>query len=404
MLPLYIAVTFLGSIDAQGLTIRGAHFLSIGYIALGAALLIVMAVGAWVGQQLQPHSVPTNMAKMAWRPALWFCGLIVLAAYVFWFKDILFSPAKLWGIMTGAVSFSRSEIGRTVGITSLVSLAPVFFAVYAHLWARERCQLGRGLKALAMLIGVFTVFRVYVWSERLALIEVIAAFFVPLLCAQVQANPSSLFSKVSRMGPYLALPLLAFYFGVWEYFRSWQLSQEYQQMAYWEFALGRFATYYYTSLNNGAGLLATSDWPTYKFEFLAEALYRAPLMVGAIGRYIMQANGDAFGSFLHTYADPEFNNPSGIFAAVYDAGVPLSIIYMFGCGFGVGVLYRSFLSARLAGVLLFPLMLIMISELFRYPYLGSSRAFTAFLGAAAVWLILRHRFGQALPGSRPSVT
>ena len=80
-----------------------------------------------------------------------------------------------------------------------------------------------------------------------------------------------------------SIPLVILYFGAAEYARSWASDTYQGRLDFWEFALGRFASYYYTSLNNGASLLANSAWPTWTFEFTLEWLHRAPLGVGGVG-------------------------------------------------------------------------------------------------------------------------
>lgn len=381
VLPIFFVITGIGLMDSDALTIRTARYVTLPYILLGSGLLLAMTLGAWLGQQVKPRSARTPFNRLNWAPALWFLGLIALGAYLYWFRVILFSPSTLFSVLTGGSKPSRAEIGVEVGLTSLVNFCPIFFALFSHAWVRARCEVSGPLKILALALFLLTLFRVYVWSERLAFIEIATALFVPLGYAYVQRNPDRLFSRIFRFGPYAALPLLFIYFGVWEYFRSWQAEIYNGRMSFLEFVAGRLASYYYTSLNNGAGMLALYDWPTYDFQFTMEWMHRAPFMVGPIFKYLIQENGNWFSWFLQANGDPEFNNPSGIYSVVYDMGIALGLVYFVAIGWVCGVAYRCFLSAKVFGIIIFPLTLITIVEIYRYPYFGSTRSFTVVLGA-----------------------
>lgn len=403
VLPIFFLITGVGFLDSDALTIRSARYITAPYMLLGACLLLAMAVGAWIGQQVKPRPARVAFEDLNWAPALWFLGLVVLGAYLFWFRSIFFSPSTLLGVLTGSVRMSRSEIGTEVGVTSLVNFASIFFALFSHAWARARCPMSRALKGLALLLFLLTLFRVYVWSERLAFMEIASALFVPVAFAYVQRNPDRLLSRVFRFGPYAALPLLFVYFGVWEYFRSWQSDTYQGRLNFAEFVAGRLASYYYTSLNNGAGMLTLYPWPTFDFQFTAEWLYRGPFLIGPIFRYLIQADTNWFGWFLTANGDPEFNNPSGVFSVVFDMGIGLGALYFVAVGIICGVLYKSFLSGKVGGVLVYPLTLLLMVEIYRYPYFGSTRCFTALLGAAIAVAILRLRIkpAQRLPYARP---
>lgn len=388
LVPIFLVILFLGQIDSAALTIRGGRYLDVTYTLVGLAYMALMALAAMVGAhiELKPHG---PVQDRAWTRPAWVLGVVGFLAYLYWFKEFALNPALLLQLFSGPGGVSRDDIGQTAGITSLVNLLPVFFALVSYVWATDSRQVSGPLKCFAVLLVFMTLFRVYVWSERLALVEMGMAIAVPAVMVAYQRSRSSGFRLLVNLLPLLALPLLVGYFAAAEYFRSWQ-SATYQGsgLSFWEFALGRLATYYYTSLNNGVGMLETHPWPTYQMESVLLWAYKAPLLVGPIFSYYAEGDLVEFGRFLKLFADPEFNNPSGIYAVMYDVGVGGAAVYLALLGFLAGLLCRALWQGRLRGVVLYPSFMVMLLEIYRYPYLGHPRAFTVMLGALLVFGML----------------
>lgn len=387
LLPVFLSIIFIGIGDSAALQIRGFKYLNATYIALGIALVIAMAMGAWVGEKIE-YKNHGEIIDRNWPPVLWTLGLIAFFAYLFWFKDIFFSPSTLFKMLTGGLKLGRQEIGATPGVTSLVNFIPVYFALTTHIWTTAPKALGRPLKTLTIMLFFLTVFRVYVWAERLALIELMAAVALPLVIHFYRTNSNIYIKKVLTLGPIIALPLLVLYFGIAEYFRSWQSATYNGRFDFWTFALGRLGTYYYTSLNNGAGLLELFQWPSYKFENVLLFAIKAPGIIGPIFSYYTDQHQSTMERFLTQYGDPEFNNPSGLYSVVYDIGIGGGFYYFTLLGFLAGALYKSFLRGGARGVVFYPLFFVMMLEVYRYPYFGQPRAFTSLLGAFfAIWIL-----------------
>ena len=102
-------------------------------------------------------------------------------------------------------------------------------------------------------------------------------------------------------------------------------------------------------------------------------------------------------TFLSKFGDAEFNNPSGIYAVMFDLGLPLAAVYFCMVGFVGGMIYQSYRREYLTGVLFYPLFFIAFLEVFRFPYLGTSRAFTWLLGIVLVLLLRKASSRGALP-------
>jgi hypothetical protein len=380
VLPLLLVLIWGG-----GLEVRSRIYLSAPYIALYVGLVLVSAVGAWLGENVRQHALLQSPDQHLARAAI-SVGVLVLATYLFWFRSLVFDPALLMSILMGGAKPERTDIGTVTGITSFVNLAPLFFSLAGYLlFVRRRRD--RMLVALTVVLLLFTFFRAYIWSERLAVADVLIPLALALL-GNASPKPDQRVRRFFwRLGPYAALPAVFLFFAVAEIFRSWSYYAD--RMAFWEFAFGRFVNYYYTSLNNGAGLLATTaDWPAWTFEDVLW-LHSFPLGVGpwfsdTVGLHTPSASE----VFLQRYGDPEFNTNSSYGGVTLDLGVAGAILYFFLSMFCAGILYSRYLKSDLLSVMLFPSVLLALFEIFRISYLNTSRALLWLLGTVVVLTVL----------------
>lgn len=397
LIPVLILVASAGRLNFPGLTVRGHIFLNDAYVLMAVLILACIAIASWVGAKVTPTvRAPDTDAYLR---AGFVVGIIGVLAYLYWFKAFLLSPALLLQTLTGAYKPERTEIGSTTGITSLVNMAPVFFSIYTFQWVRAEQPIPRRYHLLAITLIALTLFRVYAWSERLALIEAAIPFAVAGGLKLTTGKASTAKRLACLVGPFAAVPLLILYFGAAEYFRSWQSDTYAGKLNFWEFAVGRFASYYYTSLNNGAGVLETLSWPSLRFENTLLWAHKFPFGVGeSFGLFVgyPKTGFNQFDQFLSKYVDLEFNNPSGIFSVVYDLGLPMGIVYFCLIAFAAGYTLNLYRQRHPAGALIYPLLYLSFLEIYRYPYLGASRAFTWQLGIGLVFLLapLIKQFGR----------
>ena len=386
LVPILLIIAHVGTTSYSGLTIRGIRYLTADYILLGCGVLLVTGLSGWIGSFVRFDPARGAPARpMDWDRAAAVVGAVTLMAYAVWFRDFLLNPLLLIDTLLGKYRPDRTNIQLTTGITSLANLAPAFFSIYAYKVIAVRARVSRSLNVMCGALIAFTLFRVYAWSERLAMIEASVPFGLAAFSA-LAGGRSKTSQVVSRLGPIIAIPALILYFAVFEYVRSWQYSEYNTQYGFWEFATGRLASYYYTSLNNGAGVLATANWPTYKFEYVLSWLHKAPL-IGPMFSHAVDLQSLQLDDFLAKFGDPEFNNPSGIYGVIFDLGLPGGAVYFCVIGFIGGVTYGAYRSGALAGVLFYPLFFITFLEVFRMPYLGMSRAFTWALGIGLALLV-----------------
>ncbi len=402
LLPMLFLIAYAGGTNFPGLTVRGISFLSADYVALGAGVLLTICLSGWVGSQIAPRGPRRESADdFHWDRAATVVGSVALVAYLVFFKDFVVDPVLLVRALTGAYRPDRTNLELTVGVTSFENFGPVFFSIYAYRAIYKGAAVRVHLHLLCAGLLCLTAFRVYAWSERLALIEAVVPFGLSG-AGRLGSAPGRMARCITRGGPFLGLPIFVLYFGAAEYVRSWSSTTYNGHSGFWEFAVGRLASYYYTSLNNGAGLLATAHWPSFHFEYTLWWLHKAPL-VGTLFSSYVDLQVEETGRFLQKFGDLEFNNPSGIYSVIFDLGVPLGILYFALQGYLTGLLFRAFRSSSYLGALCYPLMYLSLLEIFRYPYLGAPRGFTWGLGIVVAILAGKPRSARARVSSAPGV-
>lgn len=392
VLPVLLVVIWAGG---SGLEIRSRNYLSAPYVGLFVALVLASAVGAWLGENVRQGALLQSPVQHMVRAATW-VGVLVLATYLFWYRSLMLNPALLMSVLmggdgqasAGARTFltARTDIGTVTGITSLVNLAPMFFSLAGYLLFVRKTR-DRTLAVLTIVLLLFTFFRAYIWSERLAVAEAVIPLALSLL-ANANPKPHQRARRLLwRLGPYAAVPVVFLFFAVAEFFRSWSYYAD--RMEFWEFAFQRFGKYYYVSLNNGAGMLATTaDWPTGKFEHVLYWLHAFPLGIGPWFSETVGLHTSVGEVFLQRYGDPEFNTGSSFGCVTLDLGVAGAILYFLFSMFCAGILYSRYLKSDLLSLMLYPSVLLALFESFRYPYWGTSRAFVWVLGTLVVLAVL----------------
>jgi hypothetical protein len=390
LLPVYLFLVFaVPEFWPQLVVLRSRNYLDLAHAVLGAAAILTLAAGSMLGARLDLFPVRGRPVFEVGPRLLYVLGGLTLVAYTIWFWPILAS---------GRIITQRDELNATPGITSFGQFGVPFVTCYAYVRWGARQQLPRSLHALFAAVVVMTVARVYLWSERLALIEMSLAGVIAFFSyARPQRGLLRTGMKlVARYGPLLGLPLLMAFFTATEFVRSWSSpSYRAQNLNLGEFMVARLVTYYYTSINNGAGLLATSDWPSYELYHVLNWFYRLPFGIGAFFYAVLQRDASPADVFLYRYGDPEFNNMSGIFPIFYDLGVAGGLLYFSSLGLIAGMLYRGMRRGTRLGVMFFPSMFVATIECLRILYLNHPRAFLVLVGALAATTQLRRRKSPA---------
>ena len=215
--------------------------------------------------------------------------------------------------------------------------------------------------------------RAFLNYERLAIIEFFIAFFTTYIFFR------GLPKYLSSSGAIVLPILLVVFFGIFEYFRSWNFYQYYYDN-FWQFSYDRVVLYYLTALNNGAIFYEYSDLSVPYFSIIS--LWQFPLINL---ESVFSINPD-FKNLLYIYGNPEFNNVAGIFALLIDYGFLISIILVSIYGLISGYIYESYNKNNLSGLLFFPLILLSTLEIIRIAYLGIPRSFISIIILIVIYL------------------
>jgi len=368
--------------------VRTQMITDIYYIALGLVFLLFITCGIFVGSTI--NSSPKTERVLVRMGYLDFLAVVTISAYVVWFHGLILRPHLIvdWLIFGGTLGQLRQGIPNYPGVTSFTQFGIVYAIFYAHrVWVLKAAPPANRYKVYFILIALLTIFRAFVWGERLALLE----FIVPIILiatVHIVGGTHRFQRTLLVFAPIFALLLLFIFFGFTEYFRSWNSYYAHTEDNFVAFVAERLATYYYTALNNGIGYLATTDWPTYSMDSVLLWLYRLPVL-GPIVMEVFNVDIGYSREFLYKYADPEFNNMSGIFPVFADLGIVGALVYAWIWGGVLGYAYSAFTAKNGFGQFLYPAIFISVLEVFRFVYVGHPRIVLVIVGIAIGYIFFR---------------
>lgn len=311
-------------------------------------------------------------------------GLVAFICYVIYFSELLLHPQLISTFLSGgkdAASDLRGNIEQIPGLTSFMHAELPFFSLYS---ASSSLRLGEPVskfnKHLFFVLMAFVIMRAMMGSERLALVEALGAYGVPL--AAFAWRPSLLRKSL----PYLGIFAVFILFCAGEYFRSWQYYQYTHD--FWEFMYNRFMGYFATSINNGAGLVSNYA-PAYQPMGTFDGFDK---MLAVFGLEPSQTIDDVMNDYLFRYASLEFNSPGGLYLPYFDYGITGGGLFFFGTGMFTGWLYRRFLAMSPLGLILYPAWFLGLLDIIREWSWGSSRFLPAIVIAClAAFAVTRRR-------------
>ena len=328
---------------------------------------------------LQRLQVPWN----AFRLIFYASGGIILLAYVIWLKLLLSGGLSIHNIAAGlngeeGASYAIRTEGETLpGVTTLVQMEMGFFIIGSILVFK----FGFRHSIFRFILPMFVVFvvaylRSKLWSERLAVMEISIPAII--LCFRLASSEKwPLWQRISAAAAPLAGPPLVFvFFSIAEYSRSWLSYYSESQNSFLMFSFMRLTGYYVTALNNGAALVELMHHYSVPFHTL-DWFWRFPI-IKALFPYKAIANAepwDDYHELLTRLANPEFNNPSGVFVVRLDYGYTGGLFAWCAMGAVAMLLYRSFVKGNLPGLLLYPFFFVGLLESPRILYWPLSRCF-----------------------------
>lgn len=376
------------------LTLETLTLFGCGALAIALGALVAMAVIARVPRSATgwPGLTAPSLVLMR-RAGTVFTALTVLGYAGFGFLILRsgLDPAQLGSAYTSTVSV-RDTVGTIPGLTTLTQFGiPAVVAsglVLAHGFARTEV-------VKLSVVGGLAVARAYMFSERLAVLELVVPLVV--IWAGYLVTRQGWRRRVLSVIP-LAFPIgVIVLFGVFEYFRSWTYFRGESTISYGEFVTSRIAGYYATALNNGHLLLEHLRWPGKLPYDTLEGFWVAPGIeqyelyerLGGYPRPVVVGDSDsAYNVMLAQFGNPEFNNQSGYASVFADYGTVGGIICFLLIGVAAGMLYRGFGNGGTFGLCLYPVFFVGLLEMPRYLYWTQGRAVYAWIGLLVVAVLL----------------
>lgn len=345
-------------------------FFSFGACVALSALLLLYMVGARFSYKLRLAVIKVPHVSERW---LHFFFLLTIFAYSIWFVPIILNFGIIAAILSGApgaVYMARDLLATMPGITTFTQAGIAFMCVYA-IQAIDGLSTSKWIKREAALIILLAAFRTLVMSERLALIEVLVPI-IPVFLINARVK-SKLVRQLLIFSPYIGVFGLLLFFGATEYFRSWVNYYDMRSSNYSNFIVNRVATYYIYAINSGLGAIdkfsPDYNFPVYSFYWILHMPIIGDIVTKDWHAYIPTQ------AVLDRYADPQFNNISGIVAIVWDFGwIGAMFVFMLS-GILTGLAWKGQLAGRGALRYFYPILYIALLDLLREPYLGLGRAF-----------------------------
>jgi hypothetical protein len=381
------------------------------YLDRKTAVLLFAVVAAFaagcIGRTLTnrrtaPVNVQIDYYRLQWMFLLSF--LFTALGYIFW-AGVCYTHgvgfSQVFALLRGDSSASTviKELGTTIpGLTTATQLGmatAIFGAMLINLGAKWYVYF---LLAVLLLMAML---RSMLWSERLATIEIVIPFAVALfgkLDPQVwRRHP--LIRRAMPYAPVIACTGLYLYFTLSESLRSWAHYSNNGE-SIWYFSWMRLCGYYVTALNNGALMhetVGTLPCPYTALEFF----WKFPGINLVFPYYdLFSVDPDAYKDTLKSMANPEFNNPSGVFPYICDFGAIGGCIFFFVFGWIGTSIFISFRRGTLPGLLFFPLLYISFLEISRVSYLTSARTLPSWFALGVALFVLKP---HKIKGGRPRI-
>ena len=347
-----------------------ADFFTFGACIALSALLVAYAIGAFFSYKLRVPAIAVRSISERW---FHFFFILTFAAYIIWFIPIFRNFGVVLAIAAGtpdSVYLARNMLATMPGITTFTQ-ADIAFVCLLSMRMIDGFSIPKIIKREAILIFLLAAFRTLVMSERLALIEV-AVPMIPAVLVHMRGKLIRYF-KVLNLAPFLGIFMLIVFFGVTEYFRSWVNFYSMRDTSFTDFIINRIATYYIYAINTGLGAVdrfySHYNFPCYSFYWLL----RMPVVGESIDKFFHVYNPTK--QVLSAYADPQFNNVSGLVALVWDFGWVGSLFVCSISGIVTGLAWKSLACGRGALRYFYPILYVGLLDLLREPYLGQGRSF-----------------------------
>lgn len=381
VLPIFCAAAYLNRFNYSDF---GASENFVTPFTFGLAMLSMglLVLGITIGRSLQPRQdVITLIDQTRAETVLVTIGWFTLVAYALLLGTLATHLSLVLELLRGNVSAGsdlREVLGRIPGVTSFIQFGVVYLALLSALVTIAEYRPPTRIWVMTAAVITVTFLRALLASERLAMLEALAAILVVPVAFRWRPSPWR------GLAPVLGVVLVFLAFSAGEYFRSWQYYQSFYS-SYFDFITQRFFGYFSTSINNGAGTFMLYAQYGTKPEITSAWVTHFPVLGALISPPGQLSTLD---NFLSTYASPEFNNPGGFYAAYLDYPFAIASLFMVAIGVAIGAAYRSFQNKALLGLMLYPVIFLGQTDLIRLIYIADVRTLPILIGALLVryWL------------------
>mgnify|MGYP002625192025 CR=1 FL=1 len=370
-------------------------WIDLPYVAVSFAFLLFMALGIWFGRNgykakntKKCRSVRVlNRSRML--SAFFVVTIVCVFSYIIWYINFIriygfsaFLSAFNPSVLAANINQFHAETGSISGVTTFTEFGIISAALGAIIMCYDETDSfqKRRIKIWLSLIFLLACFRAILFSERLAIVELI----VPFVIAWFGISKKPL-SVMERWIPLAAVALLILLFGLFEYSRSWLSYYANYYNSFWEFIVARVFGYYTNAANVESMYIrngVTSWLPYYSIQWL----WQMPGMQQVYSTIADPDIGNLYSFLLHTLANPEFNNPGGVLTFFKDFSW-LGLLPEFIFGYLLGRFYEGFRAKSPLHLMLYSVFYLTMIELPRYFYLGVNRGFVVVVGFCVVLMV-----------------
>lgn len=339
------------------------------------------------------YFLPNKLLKSSFYATFY----ITISAYLLWWTlaisrglNINLVLGVLTGVQGSIYKVKREYFETLPGITTLTEVGILFGIISGILAATHSWKI---IKKEIIIVTLFVVARVFLNSERVSLIS----FYVPALISALRMlylrkKVSRFYNYTIQYLPLISIPLLLLFFTITEYFRSWITYNE-KVDSLFLFSFVRLLGYYITALNNSILYIKIIDTLPFPY-WTIQAFWKLPVIdsiltyksISGIDTSVLFGGAQGLG-LLGSNANPEFNNAAGIYLPILDFGLLGATLFWLLAGIIAGILFNLYRSAKVLGIIMYPIIYIGIIEVSRLFFLHGSRGFVVLISAAMLLFI-----------------
>lgn len=318
-------------------------------------------------------------------PFIYISILFSVIGYFVWIMSAMYSGLSLSLITSSLYDpsqlvFLKTYFRNTIpGVTTLTQLAPAALLLVTYMANFYGFQ---KYKKYFILLLILIFIRVFIVSERLAIVEFLLPSLILYIRFYLHNNQNKPIPRILKYAPLIGFMCIFSLFSLTEFFRSYSnqflSSLGLGDVGFFLYSIILFFGYYIVALNTSASMVDYSDLPFPYYTLVW--FWKLPILSELLSyEEIFNFNPNIeYGTILFNYNFTGLNNPGGLFLPIVDWGFGFGLLWWFLIGFSASLMYRSYLRLKFSGLLLYPFFFIGLLEFPRYLFWTDGRAFPAF--------------------------